>query len=139
MRTRFTTHYCIPTYEFPLTAENRNSLPESPRELPSAFSSGVIFPLRKAPGFHRPRLALASTGRATVSVLAFFYCTKDNYRGNPRKSQDFSICSAFFFYMLRFLQRFLRLLIFVEIPPVFQYNIHRYISMSFSKKGRPYK
>ena len=96
MRTRFTTHYCIPTYEFPLTAENRNSLPESPRELPSAFSSGVIFPLRKAPGFHRPRLALASTGRATVSVLAFFYCTKDNYRGNPRKSQDFSICSAFF-------------------------------------------
>ncbi len=57
--TRCTTYYCILTYEFPLTVENRADLLARGFPGRSDASLGVIFHLHPAPGFHHPRLALA--------------------------------------------------------------------------------
>ena len=72
--TRCTTYYCILTYEFPLTVENRADLLAQGLPGRSDASLGVIFHLHPAPGFHH---------RLFLCVPPFYYTD------HAKKCQDF--------------------------------------------------
>ena len=83
-----TTYYCIPTYEFFLTVENRASLLQNG----SAASSGVIFHLHPAPGSHHPRLALAFTQIYCLhQCFLKIYFERYHYNEKPPQSQGFHL------------------------------------------------
>ena len=87
--TRCTTYYCILTYEFPLTVENRADLLAQGLPGRSDASLGVIFHLHPAPGFHHPRLALAFPQIYCLRHRLFLCVTPFYYTDHAKKCQDF--------------------------------------------------
>lgn len=87
--TRCTTYYCILTYEFPLTVENRADLLARGFPGRSDASLGVIFHLHPAPGFHHPRLALAFPQIYCLRHRFFLCVTPLYYKDSAKKCQDF--------------------------------------------------
>ncbi len=95
--TRCTTYYCILTYEFPLTVENRADLLARGFPGRSDASLGVIFHLHPAPGFHHPRLALA---------FPQIYCLRHRFiirilRKNVKTARQYRIKFRAFFPYIR--------------------------------------
>ncbi len=100
--TRCTTYYCILTYEFPLTVENRADLLARGFPGRSDASLGVIFHLHPAPGFHHPRLALAFLQIYCLRHRLFLCVTPFYYKDSAKKSQGLGILHFCYFFNKKF-------------------------------------
>ena len=100
--TRCTTYYCILTYEFPLTVENRADLLARGFPGRSDASLGVIFHLHPAPGFHHPRLALAFLQIYCLRHRLFLCVTPFYYKDSAKKSQGLGILHFCYFFNEKF-------------------------------------